>query len=241
MTWVRQEFEQRIRELDTLPFEYVEDILVRLAHNSSAIEGNTLSISDTVTLLLDQVTPQAGSSMREIYEVENHREAVAIIFEALAGNTPLTTQLALQFHAALMDHLVPDKGKFKTSDNAVMGASWMPVPPSQVAARMREWADQTEWQTTNLNDESLLDAIAGSHIRFERIHPFSDGNGRTGRSILAYQTLRRFGVPAIVPVSERSRYITLLDDDDAPGFALMLAELLAAELDRAVRFTNRGQ
>ncbi len=63
-----------------------------------------------------------------------------------------------------MDHLAHDHGQYKTSSNIVTGASWQPAPPSRVPELMLQWADQTEWQTTNLDNEALLEAIAGAHI-----------------------------------------------------------------------------
>jgi Fic family protein len=217
MTIDRLQFIDAVNKTHVLPSAYAEDILVRLAHNSSAIEGNTLSLSDTITLLVDQLTPTAGVSMREIYEVANHREALIRVLQAVSDEQPLTVNLVRDLHSRLMDHLAYDRGNLKTSANVVLGAAWEPAPPSRVLNLMREWADQVEWQTANLDGQPLLEAIAASHIRFERIHPFSDGNGRTGRAIVAYQTIRRFGFPAIVSAADRSEYIRLLDTVDAPG------------------------
>jgi Fic family protein len=240
MTIDRLQFIDAVNKTHVLPSAYAEDILVRLAHNSSAIEGNTLSLSDTITLLVDQLTPTAGVSMREIYEVANHREALIRVLQAVSDEQPLTVNLVRDLHSRLMDHLAYDRGNLKTSANVVLGAAWEPAPPSRVLNLMREWADQVEWQTANLDGQPLLEAIAASHIRFERIHPFSDGNGRTGRAIVAYQTIRRFGFPAIVSAADRSEYIRLLDTVDAPGLAAMLAISLASEADRVERFGHNN-
>jgi len=240
MTIDRAQFLHRVAATDVLPAPYVEDILVRLAHNSAAIEGNTLSLADTITLLIDRVTPAAGISLREVYEVENHRGAIARVLEAISKDEPLTPQLVRKLHFELMDHLAFDRGEFKTSSNTVVGASWEPAPPSRVPSLMMHWADQTQWQTANLDGEALLEAIAASHIAFERIHPFSDGNGRTGRALIAFQTISRFGFPAIISVADKSEYIRLLDSQDVPGLALLLATSLASEADRRKSFANGG-
>jgi len=240
MTIERIEFLERIEESGVLPPNYAEDVLVRFAQNSAAIEGNTLTLSDTVTLLLDQLTPAAGVSLREVYEVANHRGTLVRILKAIGDDEPLTGSLVRDFHSLLMDHLAFDRGQFKTSSNTVLGASRDPAPPSRVPSLMMQWADQTEWQTGHLNDEALLEAIAGSHISFERIHPFSDGNGRTGRAIIAYQTIRRYGFPAIISVADKSEYIRLLETEDIPGFADLLAVRLANEADRYTRFIEQA-
>ncbi|WP_239310326.1 MULTISPECIES: Fic family protein [unclassified Frankia] len=233
MTWTRQEFLAEVARAGVLSPDYAEDVLVRLAHHSAALEGNTLTLADTITLLVDERVPVAGTPVRELYEVANHYEALARILQAVADDEPLTTDLVRDLHTALMDHLAHDRGQYKTSSNIVTGASWQPAPPARVPELMLQWADQAEWQTANLDNEALLEAIAGGHVAFERIHPFSDGNGRTGRAIIAYQTIRRFGFPAILQVTQRPGYITMLDTQDTPALTRLLAVSLADEANRA--------
>ncbi|WP_239396067.1 Fic family protein, partial [Frankia sp. CiP3] len=175
MTWTRQEFLAEVARAGVLSPDYAEDVLVRLAHHSAALEGNTLTLADTITLLVDERVPVAGTPVRELYEVANHYEALARILQAVADDEPLTTDLVRDLHTALMDHLAHDRGQYKTSSNIVTGASWQPAPPARVPELMLQWADQAEWQTANLDNEALLEAIAGGHVAFERIHPFSDG------------------------------------------------------------------
>ncbi|KPM56864.1 hypothetical protein CcI49_36865 [Frankia sp. CcI49] len=233
MTWTRPEFLAEIARTGILSPEYAEDVLVRLAHHSTAIEGNTLTLADTITLLVDERVPVAGTPVRELYEVTNHYQALARLLTAVADGEPLTTELVRDLHAALMDHLTHDRGQYKTSSNIVTGASWRPTSPERVPELMLQWADQAEWQTANLDNEALLEAIARAHIAVERIHPFSDGNGRTGRAIIAYQTIRRFGFPAIIQVAQRSGYIAMLDAQDTPALTRLLAVSLADEAGRA--------
>ena len=232
MTWDRGQFVAEVERTGLFAPDYADDMLVRLAHHSSAIEGNTLTLADTVTLLVDELTPTAGKELRELYEVSNHREVLARILRAVSDDEPLTVGFVQDMHSALMDHLAHDRGQFKTSSNFVTGASWPPAEPSQVPDLIRQWCDQTEWQTANLDGTALLEAIAQSHIAFERIHSFSDGNGRTGRAVIAYQTIRRFGFPSIVQAGQKPDYISMLDREDVLGLATMLATDLAVESER---------
>ncbi|WP_052711052.1 Fic family protein [Pseudofrankia sp. DC12] len=232
MTWTRQEFLADVAGSGVLPAAYADDVLVRLAHHSAAIEGNTLTLSDAITLLIDERAPVAGTPMRELYEVANHYQALARLLRAIADDEPLTTSLVRDLHSALMDHLAHDHGQYKTSSNIVAGASWRPAPPARVSELMLQWADQAEWQTANLDNEALLEAVASGHIAFERIHPFTDGNGRTGRAIIAYQAIRRFGFPAIIEVGQRPAYLAMLDAQDTPALTRLLAVSLADEAGR---------
>lgn len=72
----------------------------------------------------------------------NHREALALVVDAVADNRALDGDFVLGVHAALTDHLVWDPGAFKTSRNRLAGASFETLPPSRVPERMRQWADQ---------------------------------------------------------------------------------------------------
>ncbi len=234
MTWARERFHIEAAHTGLFSPAYADDVLVRLAHHSSAIEGNTITLGESITLLVDELSPP-GKSLREVYEVANHREGLIVALRAIADDVPLTDALVRRMHGALMDHLAADRGEYKASGNAIVGAAFTPTPPERVPEAMRQWADQANWQTRHLDGIPLLEAIADSHIRFERIHPFSDGNGRTGRLILAYQTVLRFGAPAIITADLRAEYLRLLAEEDASGLATVLARLLADELDRAER------
>jgi Fic family protein len=214
MTLDHARFHEEVQATGIFDPAYADDVLARLAYNSSAIAGNTLTLADTITLLVDELAPRAGTPLRELYEVSNHRDAIARILRAVADDEPLTGRLVTDLHGVLMDHLAHDHG--------------------QVPELMQQWVDQTEWQTANLDGPPLLEAFAQSHIAFERIHPFSDGNGRTGRALIAYQTVRKYGFPAIVRVDQRSSYLRMLDAEDVPGLAVLLATNLTAEADRSL-------
>ena len=101
---------------------------------------------------------------------------------------------------------------------------------------MEQWAQNAQWQAENLKGSAAVEAIAGSHADFERIHPFADGNGRTGRMLLMWQTLKAFGLPVIIEVDSRPRYIAALTDDDRTALATLVGTCLLDERERAARF-----
>ncbi len=84
-----------------------------------------------------------------------------------------------------MNFLLPNKGAFKTTDNTILGASFETTPHFQVPMAIKEWCDNLNYKMKTLQDkEEKLKAILEQHILFERIHPFSDGNGRVGRMLI---------------------------------------------------------
>ena len=80
------------------PMEYLDDILVRLAYHSSAIEGNTISLPQTVSIILHNTVPER-TSLRELYEIENHRGAFALMLEKVQDKQPLS--IAMPFTITL--------------------------------------------------------------------------------------------------------------------------------------------
>jgi Fic family protein len=168
MTLTRTAFFEQIPE----PFtdDYAEDLLVRVAHHSSAIEGNTLTVSDTITLLVDERIPTSGAPLRELYEVANHREAVARTAAHAFSGDRLTSTLIRQLQADLLDHISDDRGGWKTAQNAILGSTVETAEPTAVPHLMEQWAENAQWQAENLKGSAAITAIADAHAEFERVH-----------------------------------------------------------------------
>ena len=237
MTFTHAAFFAAVERAGSLSPAYAEDILVRIAHHSAAIEGNTLTVADAVTLLVDERIPTSGKTMRELYEVANHREAFASTVEHAFAGEPLTSVFVRRLHSELMDHLLEDRGQWKEADNAIVGARTETAAPSRVPWLMEQWVENASWQAGILRGANALQAIAQAHLDFERIHPFADGNGCTGRMLLMWQALRVFAIPIIIEVGQRTAYIDALQRDDQDALTALLAQQLLLEQSRAEQFT----
>lgn len=90
--------------------DYLDDILVRMAYHSSGIEGNTISLPETVSIILESTLPGKHKSIREFYEIENHKQAFSLLLDSLTNHAPLTLGLVQDFHALLTDRLQHDRG-----------------------------------------------------------------------------------------------------------------------------------
>jgi len=219
--------------------EYLDDVLVRLAHHSSAIEGNTISLADTVSIILHGTIP-GTQSKREFYEVDNHRGAFEYVLNCASKSESLSVSLVNQVHRLLMDRLTHDAGTFKQHENAILGSDLVTAPASQTPILMQQWMDNTEYQLEQANsDDEKIASITASHIEFEKIHPYSDGNGRTGRMLMNFLLLRVGNWPLIIKGEQRETYINFLANDDLVGFTQFAKELITAEKDRGQRFLNK--
>ena len=222
-----------------LPREYIDDLLVRIAYHSSAIEGNTISLADTVTILLHETIP-GKVSKREFYEIENHKQALEYVIDQLENNESLSLNIVRGIHTQLMDHLNFDRGMWKTHDNAIVGADFNTASAHDVPYLMKQWIDNLNYRLhQSKTDEEKIKHILEMHIDFERIHPFSDGNGRTGRLLIIYSLLEHDIYPIIIPVDLKPDYIRFLANRDSEGLYNLLYPIALEESKRRKAFENK--
>lgn len=229
--------------LNKMPQNYLDDMLVRLAHHSAGIEGNTISLSATVSIILNGTLPiSSGATVREFYEIENHKQAFSNMLDHLESNDTLSVSIIKEVHADLTDRLQYDKGQFKKNENLIIGAEFQTASPSETPFLVQQLVDNLEYRLENAaTDEEKLERILDAHIQFERIHPFSDGNGRTGRVIMNYSLLQEGFPPLIIEKETKATYIELLAKQDLDGFMSFAKEILAKEQKRMKAFQNMDQ
>lgn len=153
-------------------------------------------------------THQFGATVREFYEIENHKQAFERITSHLINDESLSVTIIKEIHADLTDRLQYDKGQFKKSENMIIGAEFQSASPAETPLLVAQLVDNLQYRLDNAktNDDKLL-AILDTHIQFERIHPFSDGNGRTGRMIMMYSLLQEGFPPLIIEKETKAQYV----------------------------------
>ncbi len=219
--------------------DYWLDVCVRMAHHSTAIEGNTLSQDETASILLDGYIAKATSEC-EFYEVKNYRQILPKMFSSLQEKAKIDEKLIKDFHRLIMNNLIDNNGKFKTIENLVVGANFEPTKPYLVPVAIKDMCDNLYFRLDNAkNDDDKLKAILQSHIKFEKIHPFSDGNGRTGRIIMIYGCLENNLAPIIIPKEQKNRYIAILRNNDIDGFMAFAKEIEKDEISRRNKFLSQ--
>jgi len=220
------------------------------AHHSTAIEGNTLVLKQ-VEMLLTEGRAVGARELREYMEVRGYANAAEWVYrQAISpGGWSSGERLALaelrQVHATAMTPVWdvdphPDAterekpGSFREHDSHPFPGGMQPVSWVLVPAEVEAWIAKVN--ALEARSASFPDEIARLHSRFEQIHPFLDGNGRTGRLVLNLILVRLGYPPAIIYKRQRSEYLRALRraDDNDPG---LLGELIArAILDNLYRF-----
>lgn len=149
---------------------------------------------------------------RAFFEVKNYQNMLFFLLENLNKRQSVDSFFIRELHGILMNFLLPNKGAFKTTDNTILGASFETTSHFQVPMAMKEWCDNLNDKMKTLQDkEEKLKAILEQHILFERIHPFSDGNGRVGRMLIFYSVLEQNLIPFVITKEQKEAYIKALD------------------------------
>lgn len=149
-------------------------------------------------------------------------------------STAIDVNLICQIHAILCkDAIQGVPGEFKKVPNIILGADFTPVPPYIVPIALKEWLMNLDEHLRCAEDtHAIIEAICRRHIAFERIHPFSDGNGRVGRALMAYSSMQANLPPIVIPVDKRSEYINYLNTNNLSELTAFVLGLLTAEKER---------
>ena len=223
-------------DIKTINYEYFLDLSVRMTHHSNAIEGNTLTLNETATIILDSTIP-GSKSVREVFEVLNHKRAIDYMLNELANDQNLDIYVIKNINKEILDRLNDNAGNFKNSSNAIIGADFQTSTPSQVPILTKNWIENLNdrLELCKTDDEKLLE-ILSSHIEFERIHPFIDGNGRTGRLIMLYLCFQENISPFVIEKNDRALYMNYLREQNADIIFDKVKELQEFEKKRMEQF-----
>ncbi len=188
-----------------------EEMVVEWIYNSNAIEGNTLTLRET-RLILETGLTIGGKSLREHFEVTNHKKAIEYVESLVQQNDEITSFHVRQIHQLVLAQIDDESaGAFRNLPVHIAGASHVPPEPWQIWSLMEEWE---KW----LNSESLtlhpVERAALAHHKLVSIHPFIDGNGRTARLVMNLLLMRQGYPPTIILKVNRQQYYRVLAQAD---------------------------
>lgn len=184
---------------------------VEWIYNSNAIEGSTLTLRET-ELILHQGVTIGGKTLREHYEVVNHRDAITFVEKLVPDREPLTAHQVCQIHALVLAHIDDEnEGKYRTTNVRIGGSSHLPPEAWLVPQQMADWI---KWLRTDALLLHPIDRAAVAHHRFAAIHPFIDGNGRTARLVMNLLLMREGYPSTIILRSNRLQYYRVLGQAD---------------------------
>jgi len=178
---------------------------IGLTYTSNAIEGNTLTESETKVIIEDGITI-SGKSLREHYEVIGHAKAYDHIYTLM--DRPISEEDILFLHKLFFQQIdFENAGRYKQKNVIITGTDYLPPGYQKVPELMKNYIANLN---TNVEDKHILEQASDLHAEFELIHPFTDGNGRIGRLLLSILTMKSGYCPVIVPPIRRAEYITAM-------------------------------
>jgi len=184
-----------------------EKLIVEWTYHSNAIEGNTLTLSET-KVVLEGITI-GGKSMAEHLEAINHRQAILFIEALIANEEPLSEWNIRNIHSLILRGIEhANAGKYRSENVLISGAKHIPPKFFIVGELMQRLIAeyQNQWKAFHPVVKATL-----LHGEFVKIHPFIDGNGRTARLLLNFELMKNGYPPIIIKNEERARYYDVLD------------------------------
>ena len=205
-----------------------EEFLVEFTYNSNAIEGNTLTLRETDMVLRGLTIDQ--KSFKEHMEVIGHKEAFDYVRQLVSENAPISEKIIKDIHYFVLADKKDDRGVYRRVPVRIMGAAHEPVQPYLIIPKMEELL---EWYKSS--EEDIVTKMAPFHIEFEGIHPFIDGNGRTGRLLVNLELMKAGFPPIDIKFTDRLKYYQAFDEyyvkDNISAMADMFARYINQRLD----------
>jgi Fic family protein len=254
------ELKKELDELRPIPPDRMGRVMQKLRldwnYHSNSIEGNTLTLSETRAFILYGVTAK-GKPFRDYLEMRGHNEALKKVEEIVHKELRLTEKVIKDLHKMVFVEPFQDElaeinpGQFKTLPNYLyspLGERIDFEPPEEVPRLVNELVN---WTNNHLFPEKLSRKSKRKydfhpvlvaclfHLRFIRIHPFGDGNGRMGRILMNLILMVKGYMPVIVKYENRDEYYNVLNQSDVQNIE-PLALFILKQLIESLELTIKG-
>lgn len=205
-----------------------EHLIVNWTYHSNAIEGNTLTLSET-KVALEGITV-GGKTIHEHLEAINHKDAILYIEEIISRQEPLSEWQIKSIHRLILKGIQDEyAGVYRKENVLISGANHIPPDATQVQPLMEQFL---LWYEGEGRQQHPIERAAWVHVDFVGIHPFVDGNGRTARLLLNFELMKSGYPPIVIEKEERAEYYAGLDFAHTEGDSAPFLALISKVLDR---------
>ncbi|VEJ09400.1 Fic family protein [Actinobacillus delphinicola] len=207
-------------------------------YNSNAIEGNSLSLRET-QIVLEQGITIKGKPLKDHIEAKNQDFALDFLVDEVKVKKPLTKQLIKEFHQIIIGDI--DRGiagKFRQHDVWISHSGTVTAHYLHIEEELDALLDWYETST-----DHILEKVAKFHAKFEKIHPFSDGNGRTGRLIMNLELMKNGYPITIIKLEDSKTYYQSLEtasiSNDFNPIIQFIAKNVQQSIERNLKMLDR--
>ena len=207
-----------------------------LTYTSNAIEGNTLTRSETAIVLEKGITVR-GKPLRDHLEVIDHRDALQYVRTLAQQKVPLRESTVRELHQLVLGRSdTEEAGRYSTGPRMIKGSKVTFPNPSEIAPLMQEFG---EWLQRAEDATHKPDYAFEAHARLVSIHPFSDGNGRTSRLLMNLMLFKDGYPPVVIADEHRPDYVDALEHrhltGDGKAFHTLMCERLLESIDNYIK------
>jgi len=181
-----------------------DELILALTYNSNSIEGSTLTKEETANILFENLT-LPNRDLKEHLEAKNHQLALKYLFDNIDYKFKITEDFILKLHEILMKGILEDAGRYRNHAVRILGTNVPTANFLKVPVLMKGLI-----KDVNKESKDTIEHVSQVHSKFEKIHPFSDGNGRIGRILIYTMLLRRKIAPAIIKQKRKRLYYKYL-------------------------------
>lgn len=196
-----------VRKITENP-DLLEKITTSLTYHNNATEGSTMTEDDVAAVIYNNQILR-NRTTTEQREAINHQSALYFLLDELrdqGSSFQFTPELIKATHLRLMNGIISDAGYYRNHSVRIRGAAVPLANFIKIPELVTNWCNLVNGETSD-----KINLLAVSHANFERIHPFSDGNGRTGRLMLFILALKLGLVPPILPKERHIAYYKYLE------------------------------
>ena len=228
----KAELDSRKGELERLN----EEFLVEYTYNSTAIEGNTLTLRET-DMVLKGITIDK-KPIKDHLEVIGHKDAFNYLADLVKEKEPLSENLIKQIHTLVLADKPEDRGIYRRVAVKIIGAKHFTENPLLIADKMEELIKEFNAD----KNTNIIRKLALFHIKFEAIHPFIDGNGRTGRLLVNFELMKKGYPPIDIKYADRKAYYDAFDayheKHDLSQMENLFAEYVLERIEKYLKILN---
>ncbi len=211
-----------------------DDFKIEFTYDSNAIEGSTVTLDETYAIVNGKVTI-GGKSTKEYLDTVNHADAFDFLLNIVKDKYDFDERLIKEIHSIVLANEREHKGTYRKIPARV--GSYLPTDSLNIQTEIDNLlSDYTK------NSAHIIEKISIFHLMFECIHPFVDGNGRTGRLLMNFELMRNGFPPINIKFQDKDRYYNCFIEYQKTGspnsMIQLVTELLEIELNRYLSFVT---
>lgn len=201
-----------------------EEFMIEFTYDSNAIEGNTLTLQETA-MVLEGITIDT-KPLKDHLEVVGHKDAFKYVQRIISENIDFSESVIKDIHTLVLMDRPDDRGRYRQIPVRIMGASHEPPQPYLVPIQMEQLLQELKKEQFH-----PIETAALFHLKFEGIHPFIDGNGRTGRLILNFMLMQNGYPPINVKFADRRKYYAGFEEYYKNGDPFPMVKMIAKYIE----------